>query len=671
MGAGWIRGSKPISGDRFFPADMDTALSAATASALSGAFGVWISAASSVPPIVILGASGFAIVLLAGRQSVGSGRVLFAPAVWHRWGNVGAVATLFFFLLEYAPNHLTSVRLEANNPLYSLAWWAGSRCVALFGKHWLEGTWPSFIGIRSLVLLGFAALLPAFIALLGRDRVFVVMDPFLSDLHNTYIQEFLPIWKTINIIGRSALVSLVLIDSLPLLIAGVSLAFLRSRTPIWLWFGVLAGLGFSALAILQSRWGLNAAAFHCALGLALFCSICAGRPAWARLVACLLVVSGLFGYTLYSRLSGGLDDLAARRVSPRDALSLLYRDIAASLRLSQPQGEIILLSSPNGSTGIGYYGRFSTLGTLYWENVDGLKAAARIFSARSDEEAAALIRERRVTHVAIVSNENFIAEYFALLNPAPSRSGAGHYFGHRLLVDRTVPVWLRVIPYRIPENLVGLKVSVMLFQVAFGQSTADALYHIGLSKLFSGQIAEAERDFDMLIKASPESFQPYFRKAEILRSRGAWELAADYALSGAMRAPPAARRDLVAEAAAMTYRAGRPEVAARMYRSYLSSTFDAEIAANLAFILASTSTPGLRDLPAAESLLRQASEAAPASTGVLSARAVVLAAAGDYNGAARLQERLVIAFRKAGAVAELATAEQRLKAFLAHQPWRE
>ncbi len=54
------------------------------------------------------------------------------------------------------------------------------------------------------------------------------------------------------------------------------------------------------------------------------------------------------------------------------------------------------------STTIGYYGRFKTLGTFYWENGAGLEAAASIWSARSDEEAARLLRAHGVTHIALI-----------------------------------------------------------------------------------------------------------------------------------------------------------------------------------------------------------------------------------------------------------------------------
>jgi hypothetical protein len=117
------------------------------------------------------------------------------------------------------------------------------------------------------------------------------------------------------------------------------------------------------------------------------------------------------------RIMGTVGDLKQRNVSPKEANMALARDVAATLRATQPQGDITMLASPNASTMIGYYGRFKTLGTLYWENTAGLKAAAAIYSAPNENEAAQLIRKHGVTHIAILSEENFIQQYFELLHP--------------------------------------------------------------------------------------------------------------------------------------------------------------------------------------------------------------------------------------------------------------
>ena len=135
------------------------------------------------------------------------------------------------------------------------------------------------------------------------------------------------------------------------------------------------------------------------------------------------------------------------------------------MRSTQPAGDIILLSSPNGSTAVGYYGQLRTVGTLYWENAVGLKAAAAIFSATDDAQAERLLRARRVTHVAMFADENFIEPYFTLLNPAAKPQMLQRSFGWRLLTGNDIPHWLEPIAYEPPPDLRVLDNPVRLFRV--------------------------------------------------------------------------------------------------------------------------------------------------------------------------------------------------------------
>jgi hypothetical protein len=142
----------------------------------------------------------------------------------------------------------------------------------------------------------------------------------------------------------------------------------------------------------------------------------------------------------------------------------LSRDVAAVLRTSQPQGDIVLLAGPDASTQIGYYGRFQTLGTYYWENAEGLKAAAAMLSARDDDEARRLLRERHVTHIAMLSKGNFVREYYRLLRPGATDEEIDRSFGWRLLTGQP-PTWLQPIPYEVPPELRPVDTSVLLFKV--------------------------------------------------------------------------------------------------------------------------------------------------------------------------------------------------------------
>lgn len=149
-------------------------------------------------------------------------------------------------------------------------------------------------------------------------------------------------------------------------------------------------------------------------------------------------------------------------MSPLDATVALYRDIAAALRTSQPQGDIVLLASPNASTTIGYYRRFKTLGTLTWENAAGLRAAAGIFSAANKEGAEKRLRAHGVTHIALVSKENFIGQYYQLLHPG---TGIRASFGSRLMQGDETPAFLQPIPYSQPAAFQTLNITVKLYKV--------------------------------------------------------------------------------------------------------------------------------------------------------------------------------------------------------------
>src|SRR5512133_3588971 len=114
MGAGWWQTNGASGAASLLPMDPRSARRAAIASALCGAIGMWISAASVLPAIAITGVSGLAMTVWRGNSATRCG-ARFDPATWRLWGRVGAAASAIFYLLEYAPAHL-GIRLEVNHP---------------------------------------------------------------------------------------------------------------------------------------------------------------------------------------------------------------------------------------------------------------------------------------------------------------------------------------------------------------------------------------------------------------------------------------------------------------------------------------------------------------------------------------------------------------------------
>jgi hypothetical protein len=254
-------------------------------------------------------------------------------------------------------------------------------------------------------------------------------------------------------------------ETVPVLAALITLAFMRGRSPRALVFTTLVVTSLTAMAWWQARWQLNASGASVVLALVLTQTWTATRPLRMQALIALLVVTLQFfpgGWDRYhiDQVAG-----ASHTVNPDEAAMALARDIAVTLRRSQPGGDIILLSSPDFSTAIGYYGRFKTIGTLYWENAAGLKAAAAMYSATDTREAERLLRERRVTHVALLAQNNFIESYYRLLHPDAKPEDYHNPVAFRLLAGEPPPPWLEPIDYQVPPDLRAFTQPIRLYAV--------------------------------------------------------------------------------------------------------------------------------------------------------------------------------------------------------------
>jgi tetratricopeptide (TPR) repeat protein len=636
MGAGWWQPANkwmPV-----LPTSAAAAQRAAVFSGLSGAFGLWVSAASVIPAIVLVATSGAIAALAQGRNAQQQGAT-FDPAAWRTWGRVGAGASVVFYLLEYFPNHL-AFRLEANHPVHALAWLGGSELIAQILQAWLAPAASRRFDVRRLVAAGLAVSVAPFLFLLLGHKVFVVVHPFMSRLHHDYIQEFLPIWRTIQGFDARLAFQVLVVDVAPLIAGIATLSFLRRESPVILWFATVAAFFFTALAWWQSRWLLNACGVQiCVALVVLACWTRSWTPA-ARWGLAGVVVSVLYVPTAVIRYLNSTEATEKRQVSQGDANNALARDIAARLRATQPQGDLVVLASPNASTSIGYYGRFKTLGTLYWENLDGLQAAGAIFSAGNERQAATLIRAHKVTHIAIVSQENFIQQYYELLNPKTANStDLQQSFGVKLFYNRVIPQWLEIIPYKVPDDLAVLKANVLLLKVNFKQSLGDAIYNVAMSQVENGDIADAERNFDLLIKQLPQAHQPYLRKGEILANRRDWAASAEFLLRGIALAPAHERGQLYTTYGKPFYDAKQYAFAIRFYRAAVADQKTADAACYLAWVLATSPENSVRNGAEALALAEQVVQLDPTSPTYLSALAAAYAETGRFKEAVEAGER--------------------------------
>lgn len=632
---GPLREKRDVHGKSFgLPGTLAAARHAAIISGICGGLGLALSAASVVPVIAIVGIAGLAAAWIAGPAARREGAV-FAPAVWRTWGAAGAVTAFVCYLLEYAPSHL-GLRLEVNHPCYALAWWGGAELVAQLAAWRVGAGADASRRLQPARLVGAllaVAVAPLTLAIAG-PAAFLVSDPFVADLRH-FVAEGRSLPAAWRQLGFAALRFDFLL-ALLLVPAAIALARQRGAARLPLAWLVLTVVTLTAMSVLEVRWNRTLSVAQIALVAVLATAGAAAlwprRPGWvtAGAVALLFIPA-------VQRVVVAHGENRAGRVAAGDLLPPLYRDLAGALRASQPKGDIVLLASPNASAGIGYFGNFSTLGTLFWENAPGLRAAAEIFSAASDEEAFRRVQARRVTHVVLLPTANFLGEYHALLHPGAGRDEAARAFGFRLLTQRAPPFWLQPIPYRPPPELREAAGAVRLFKVVPEQDEVDWLFHTAVAHVAAGDAALGERTLE----------------------------------SALGRVPGPQRPGVLAAAGSAFYDFGADAIAARLLQRSLRLNYHAPVAITASWILATSREDAVRDGIAALLLAEGAAQAAPGDPAALSSLAAAQAEVGRFGPAAATAERALSAARAAGDAVSLDLFRQRLETYRAGRPWRQ
>lgn len=670
LGAYWMRGGWIAAGAE----PERAAVQAARWSGFWGAVALWISAASAVPAIALVAAASLlAIFFSRGAQE---GARVFAPRVWRNWGRAGALASLGFYLLEYFPHHL-GWRLEVNHPLYALAWLAGGELMAALVPAWVTGS-AAEARRRFLFTAAWAlplAMAPAVVIVLGKAKVFLPSDPFMIGLHRT-ITEFLPLWQRLPTEGlRSHYDALLLMPAL-YLVALLAL-WVRGADRWALLYALATAVPLHAMGFWQSRWAMSAAPGQVLIVLALIATLPLVRglsaTGWRRVAVAVVLLAGFYGPGLYFRGREAWAFATQNGITAGDGRQLVYREVAQMIRESQPEGEVVLFGSPNTSVNVAFYGNFKTLGTLYWENLDGLKAAAEISSARTDDEAARLLRERGVTHLAFFRDGNYILEFAYLLNPQITEEEAKQTFGYRLLGSRLVPVWLEALPYAAPDGLPeGVDKEVLVFKVNFEQRPTEAAYRLGLLQARRKELDDALSTFELALRLDPANYPAALRRAEIYTERRQWrDAAANFDL--AVQSAPAEDRYRLLSQTAIAFNAAKQRaLSIAYYERALRETVTNVIAPNnLAWLLATAPEEDLRNPARALELATRNAAFERENPSVLGTLAAALAANGRFDEAvARLEQGIALAEARQD-TGVLANMRERLTAYRAGRIWLE
>jgi hypothetical protein len=511
-GAGWVQ--RPDGTAFIIPTSFKQARHGMIFSGLSGAAALWISGFSAAFVAVGVGLGAIITASLFIKKASRQG-CEYHPELWRLWAITTALGSLGFYILEYFPSHF-GMRLEVNHPLYALAWLGGG-WIIFEVTRWINqiqtGKAP-FPWKNLLLPLAACAILPVVILTLG-PSVYIPGDPFMGGLWKN-IAELLPLLTRIQM---GAITWKVAFGLFPIfLLATLIIAFLKnvnSATKGALIFLCIPILAITAMQIYQVRWGMLNGPLYIALASLVIPQLWRLLPRtlpWhAAGTAGLIGALYLFSVdTVNGMLMPFWNQYSSKQnmqVGSGQILALLHRDVAKAILQNANGKPVVVLSSPNSSCLLSTLGGFKTIGTLYWENVEGLKSAAQMLNAQSDDEALEMLQEKGITHVSLMTWENFIGPYFQILypNPVPGKS-LENSFGQRALFKKQIPRWARPIPY--PKNFLtnALKQDVLLLEIVPDQTQDEAEFHLArFARIVEGNPVAAEIMLKGILDRSPDS----------------------------------------------------------------------------------------------------------------------------------------------------------------------
>lgn len=476
------------------------------ASALLLAAGLWVSAATALPVLAALGAGLCARLLLTQKLALSA----IPLGACRKWALTGCFSSIAFYLLEYFPFHM-GWRLEVNHPLYAIAWLAGGELLERLNRKASGGVFLHFNIPDMLVLLATVVIctLPVVLIKLYPETFFWVSDRFLLNLHQWHINEFQPFFDALD--EENILLSIFHCFIWPILVVStLGLAWRFRRLDRRVVVALLPALcvtvfGF-CLAMIQVRWIGPDLAQWAALVVIVWGLLAPGLKSWpgrTRWILALPVIVLLIN-PFFSIVKWAYGESKLAGLPKEMAPNIVLRDVVQRILMMDSEKKPRILCAPTSSTQVAFYSGAEVLGTLYWENKNGLKAAAEIFASRSEDDTKKLIEKKGITHILLFSWDEFTVEYAKLLADAKGQSiDEDQLFVKKLISQETPPRWLKPLYYPIPEAFDLKDQKVMLYQVVPDQSDFDYHLNLGLYQYDAGKYDRAIEEFEIAGTKSP------------------------------------------------------------------------------------------------------------------------------------------------------------------------
>jgi hypothetical protein len=487
---------------------------------VAGGCGLWISAASQAPVLagIVLGALMSAWLARNDTTERLAGESGAAP--WHLWAFGGCAASLAAYMIEYFPGHM-GLQLEVNHPLFSLAW-LGAGVLLTRTVAWIQR--GKFVrGFRdAITVAGSAILLVALPVAMALEHTsgFLAPDPLATRLTHAGPVTASNLFAWISRDGFSSAVWAALLPCL-LAVPAVYLLARRAtpaplRRPVALAAGpVLIALVFACIWL---RWWNMFDTMLLAMIVAASASMREpGTPRLGRWVLSGLVVTAMVpGIGLLLPPADAGEDIV---LSQPEAIGLAERDLAHWLANRLGSADGVVLAAPDVTMAMSYYGGLRGLGTVSWENHEGVSASIRISSASSPQEALELAQHRGITHVIMPSWDPFLDMYARIGFRAAADSPVPPASFIAALHRWEQPAWLRPLPYQLPPIAGFEGQSALVFEAIDQQDPASAYSRLAEYFVEMGQmnLAISARE---ILKRFPSNVGALVAQAQIDAASG-------------------------------------------------------------------------------------------------------------------------------------------------------